>query len=87
MTNNTATSVVFHDGNEFALCTNFLVMQQVPCCLVCPLILVEHPSSLLAINTGGKLPTKPNSATLPIHQLSAAVSHFVSTRSASYHAP
>ena len=37
MSNNTASSVAFHDANEFALCTNYLIMQHVLCCLVCPL--------------------------------------------------
>src|SRR5271170_5259779 len=68
MSNNTASSVVFHDANEFA-------MYELSCYATCPvlsclsLILVEHPSSLPAINTGGKLPAKPNSATLPAYPL------------------
>src|SRR5271163_4746697 len=82
MSNNTASSVVFHDANEFALCTNFLVMQHVPCCLVCPPYFSGTP--IVVTGQHRRQATRKTELSdlirLPTHQLSATVSHFASTR-------
>jgi hypothetical protein len=81
MSNNTASSVVFHDANEFAV-------YELSCHATCPVlsclsrILVGTP--IVVTGQHRRQATRKIELSdlirLPTHQLSATVSHFASTR-------
>ena len=83
MSNNTASSVVFHDANEFAL------LYELSRYATCPVLSCLFPyfSGTLVAITGHQHRRQATHKTelsdltrLPTHQLLATVSHFASTR-------